>query len=59
MALQVFFGVLIGATNLGQASSCLEAFSSGRAAAKAIFDTIDRVNPEKAHTDRIQIGHPE
>uniref|UniRef100_A0A8B9LZE9 ATP-binding cassette, sub-family B (MDR/TAP), member 11a n=1 Tax=Astyanax mexicanus TaxID=7994 RepID=A0A8B9LZE9_ASTMX len=39
----VFFGVLIGAMNLGQASPCLEAFASGRAAAKSIFDTIDRI----------------
>uniref|UniRef100_A0A8C1VIU6 ATP-binding cassette, sub-family B (MDR/TAP), member 11a n=1 Tax=Cyprinus carpio TaxID=7962 RepID=A0A8C1VIU6_CYPCA len=39
---QVFFGVLMGAMNLGQASPCLEAFASGRAAAKSIFDTIDR-----------------
>uniref|UniRef100_A0A9J7WXQ7 ATP-binding cassette, sub-family B (MDR/TAP), member 11a n=1 Tax=Cyprinus carpio carpio TaxID=630221 RepID=A0A9J7WXQ7_CYPCA len=39
---QVFFGVLMGAVNLGQASPCLEAFASGRAAAKSIFDTIDR-----------------
>uniref|UniRef100_A0A8C2IBX1 ATP-binding cassette, sub-family B (MDR/TAP), member 11a n=1 Tax=Cyprinus carpio TaxID=7962 RepID=A0A8C2IBX1_CYPCA len=38
----VFFGVLMGAMNLGQASPCLEAFASGRAAAKSIFDTIDR-----------------
>lgn len=41
--LQVFFGVLMAAMNLGQASPCLEAFASGRAAAKIIFDTIDRV----------------
>ncbi|KAJ8352305.1 hypothetical protein SKAU_G00237810 [Synaphobranchus kaupii] len=40
--IQVFFGVLIAAMNLGQASPCLEAFASGRAAAKSIFDTIDR-----------------
>lgn len=33
----------MGAMNLGQASPCLEAFASGRAAAKSIFDTIDRV----------------
>uniref|UniRef100_A0A3P8YXC7 ATP-binding cassette, sub-family B (MDR/TAP), member 11a n=1 Tax=Esox lucius TaxID=8010 RepID=A0A3P8YXC7_ESOLU len=39
---QVFFGVLMAAMNLGQASPCLEAFASGRAAAKTIFDTIDR-----------------
>uniref|UniRef100_A0AAY5KAJ9 ATP-binding cassette, sub-family B (MDR/TAP), member 11a n=1 Tax=Esox lucius TaxID=8010 RepID=A0AAY5KAJ9_ESOLU len=38
----VFFGVLMAAMNLGQASPCLEAFASGRAAAKTIFDTIDR-----------------
>ncbi|KAF6726718.1 Bile salt export pump [Oryzias melastigma] len=30
------------ATNLGQAAPCLEAFASGRAAAKTIFETIDR-----------------
>ncbi|CAL8389153.1 unnamed protein product [Boreogadus saida] len=41
--LQVFFGVLIGAMNLGQASPCLEAFASGRGAATIIFETIDRV----------------
>ncbi|XP_051937522.1 bile salt export pump isoform X2 [Hippocampus zosterae] len=40
--IQVFFGVLIAAINLGQASPCLEAFASGRAAAKIIFETIDR-----------------
>ncbi|XP_047198623.1 bile salt export pump [Hippoglossus stenolepis] len=39
---QVFFAVLIGAINLGQTSSCLQAFASGRAAAKTIFDTIER-----------------
>ncbi|TNN64431.1 Bile salt export pump [Liparis tanakae] len=39
----VFFGVLMAAMNLGQASPCLEAFATGRAAAKNIFDTIDRV----------------
>lgn len=40
--LQVFFGVLIAAINLGQASSCLEAFAAGRGAATIIFETIDR-----------------
>ncbi|XP_061547459.1 bile salt export pump [Phycodurus eques] len=40
--IQVFFGVLIAAINLGQASPCMEAFASGRAAAKTIFETIDR-----------------
>ncbi|XP_030604722.1 bile salt export pump-like isoform X2 [Archocentrus centrarchus] len=40
--LQVFFGVLVGAMNLGQASPCLEAFASGRGAATIIFETIDR-----------------
>nr|ALU63321.1 ATP-binding cassette sub-family B member 11b [Oryzias melastigma] len=40
--IQVFFGVLVAATNLGQAAPCLEAFASGRAAAKTIFETIDR-----------------
>ena len=41
--LQVFFGVLIAALNLGQASPCLEAFASGRGAATIIFETIERV----------------
>ncbi|KAM8857473.1 bile salt export pump isoform 1-T1 [Synchiropus picturatus] len=41
--IQVFFGVLMAAMHLGQASPCLEAFASGRAAAKNIFATIDRV----------------
>ncbi|NXO33322.1 ABCBB protein, partial [Locustella ochotensis] len=40
--LQVFFGVLIGALNLGQASPCLEAFATGRGAATNIFETIDK-----------------
>ncbi|XP_054826934.1 bile salt export pump isoform X2 [Eublepharis macularius] len=40
--LQVFFGVLIGALNLGQASPCLEAFATGRGAATSIFETIDK-----------------
>ncbi|XP_041821762.1 bile salt export pump-like [Chelmon rostratus] len=40
--LQVFFGVLIAAMNLGQASPCLEAFAAGRGAATLIFETIDR-----------------
>ncbi|KAI3365800.1 hypothetical protein L3Q82_000800 [Scortum barcoo] len=39
---QVFFGVLIAAMNLGQASPCLEAFAAGRGAATIIFETIDR-----------------
>uniref|UniRef100_A0A8C6NBD7 Bile salt export pump n=1 Tax=Melopsittacus undulatus TaxID=13146 RepID=A0A8C6NBD7_MELUD len=40
--LQVFFGVLVGALNLGQASPCLEAFATGRGAAVNIFETIDK-----------------
>uniref|UniRef100_I3M9U5 Bile salt export pump n=1 Tax=Ictidomys tridecemlineatus TaxID=43179 RepID=I3M9U5_ICTTR len=39
---QIFFSVLTGALNLGNASSCLEAFAAGRAAAVSIFETIDR-----------------
>ncbi|CAB1327876.1 unnamed protein product [Coregonus sp. 'balchen'] len=41
-SLVVFFGVLIAALNLGQASPCLEAFAAGRGAATIIFETIDR-----------------
>ncbi|XP_040058489.2 bile salt export pump [Gasterosteus aculeatus] len=40
--IQVFFGILMAAINLGEASPCLEIFAFGRAAAKNIFDTIDR-----------------
>lgn len=40
---QVFFGVLIAAMNLGQASPCLEAFAAGRGAATIIYETIDKV----------------
>ncbi|XP_006867076.1 PREDICTED: bile salt export pump isoform X1 [Chrysochloris asiatica] len=39
---QIFLSVLIAALNLGNASACLEAFASGRAAASSIFQTIDR-----------------
>uniref|UniRef100_A0A4W5QSI3 ATP-binding cassette, sub-family B (MDR/TAP), member 11a n=1 Tax=Hucho hucho TaxID=62062 RepID=A0A4W5QSI3_9TELE len=39
--LKVFFVVLMAAMNLGLASPCLEAFASGPAASKTIFDTID------------------
>ncbi|KAG8559745.1 hypothetical protein GDO81_017438 [Engystomops pustulosus] len=41
--LQVFFGVLVGAMSLGQASPCLQAFASGRGAATNIFEIIDKV----------------
>ncbi|XP_017163834.1 bile salt export pump isoform X2 [Poecilia reticulata] len=40
--LQVFFGVLVAAMNLGQASPCLESFAAGRGAATIIFETIER-----------------
>uniref|UniRef100_A0A8C4KQF8 Bile salt export pump n=1 Tax=Dromaius novaehollandiae TaxID=8790 RepID=A0A8C4KQF8_DRONO len=40
--LQVFFGILVGALNLGQVSPCLEAFATGRGAATNIFETIDK-----------------
>ncbi|KAM5153162.1 bile salt export pump-like [Mantella aurantiaca] len=40
--LQVFFGILVAAMNLGQASPCLEAFASGRAAATTIYETIEK-----------------
>lgn len=41
--LQIFLSVIVGALNLGNASSCLEAFAAGRAAATSIFETMDRV----------------
>uniref|UniRef100_A0A670JQI8 Bile salt export pump n=1 Tax=Podarcis muralis TaxID=64176 RepID=A0A670JQI8_PODMU len=40
--IQVFFGVLVAALSLGQASPCLEAFATGRGAATNIFETIDK-----------------
>ncbi|XP_023045476.1 bile salt export pump [Piliocolobus tephrosceles] len=39
---QIFLSVIVGALNLGNASPCLEAFATGRAAATSIFETIDR-----------------
>uniref|UniRef100_A0A8C0X555 Bile salt export pump n=1 Tax=Castor canadensis TaxID=51338 RepID=A0A8C0X555_CASCN len=39
---QIFLSVIVGAINLGHASSCLEAFATGRVAATSIFETIDR-----------------
>uniref|UniRef100_G3SXM2 Bile salt export pump n=1 Tax=Loxodonta africana TaxID=9785 RepID=G3SXM2_LOXAF len=39
---QIFLSVLIAALNLGHASTCLEAFATGRAAATSIFETIDQ-----------------
>ncbi|ELW62295.1 Bile salt export pump [Tupaia chinensis] len=39
---QIFLSVIVGAINLGNASPCLEAFATGRAAATSIFETIDR-----------------
>ncbi|GAB5575717.1 bile salt export pump isoform X1 [Prionailurus iriomotensis] len=39
---QIFLSIIVGALNLGNASSCLEAFATGRAAATSIFQTIDR-----------------
>ncbi|XP_032968590.1 bile salt export pump isoform X2 [Rhinolophus ferrumequinum] len=38
----IFLSVIVGALNLGNASSCLEAFATGRAAASSIFETIDQ-----------------
>ncbi|XP_034989142.2 bile salt export pump isoform X2 [Zootoca vivipara] len=40
--IQVFFGVLVAALSLGQASPCLEAFATGRGAATNIFETINK-----------------
>lgn len=44
LSFQVFFGVLVAALSLGQASPCLEAFATGRGAATNIFETIDKVS---------------
>ena len=42
---QVFFSVLMGAMNMGQASPYVEAFSIARGAAAVIFGIIDRDSP--------------
>ena len=42
---QVFFSVLMGAMNVGQAAPYVEAFASAKAAAAAIFAVIDRKPP--------------
>ena len=41
--MQVFFSVLMGAMNVGQASPYVEAFSMARGAAALVFSIIDRV----------------
>lgn len=41
--IQIFLCVIIAAMNIGNASSCLEIFSTGCSAASSIFQTIDRV----------------
>ncbi len=41
--IQVFFSVLLGALNVGQASPYIEAFSIAKGSATAIFKIIDRV----------------
>ncbi|XP_050239582.1 ABC transporter B family member 11-like isoform X2 [Quercus robur] len=38
----VMFAVLVGSTNLGQASPCMSAFAAGQAAAFKMFETIAR-----------------
>ncbi len=40
---KVFFSVLMGAMNVGQATPYVEAYSMARAAAATIFSVIDRV----------------
>ena len=42
---QVFFSVLMGAMQVGQASPYVEAFAIARSAASMIFHVIDRVPP--------------
>ena len=50
--LKVFFSVLMGAMNIGQASPYVEAFSIARAAAAAIFAVIDRVPEIDSFSDK-------
>ena len=40
--IKVFFSVLMGAMNLGQASPYIEAFAMAKGGAKKIFSIIDR-----------------
>lgn len=41
---QTFFGVLVGAINLGMSIPHLEAFSAARGAATSIFSILDRTS---------------
>ena len=41
----VFFSVLMGALNVGQASPYVEAFAMAKGAAAGIFDIIERIPP--------------
>ncbi|XP_059085287.1 ATP-dependent translocase ABCB1-like isoform X5 [Tigriopus californicus] len=55
--LVVFFSVLMGAMNVGQATPYVEAFSVARGAAAQIFDIIDRV--PKIDSSSTEGEHPE
>ncbi|XP_036102167.1 phosphatidylcholine translocator ABCB4 isoform X3 [Molossus molossus] len=44
-AMTVFFSILIGAFNIGQAAPCIDSFANARGAASVIFDIIDN-NPK-------------
>eukprot|EP01132_Coremiostelium_polycephalum_P002116 gene2116-2605_t len=48
----VFFGVIIGATSIGQASPNLTSFAQGRGAAYKIFQVIDRVSKANPFSTR-------
>eukprot|EP01133_Synstelium_polycarpum_P000374 gene374-436_t len=48
----VFFGVIIGATAIGQASPSLSSFANGRGAAYKIFQVIDRVSKANPFSSR-------
>ena len=56
MYLQVFFAVLIGAINLGQAAPNLEAFSVGKSAAALVYQIIERVSrPTHCHDVSLKV----
>lgn len=48
----VFFSVLIGAMQIGQAAPYIEAFSVARGAAATIFSIIDRIPPIDSFSDK-------
>ena len=54
--MQVFFCILVAAFMLGNAAPSIETFATGRAAAKALWDVIDRVRSARSHSTIVTLS---